>query len=132
MNGIRKNLLMSDDEAKMLKELADKLNCSEAEVIRQALANYKDRIYLEQEATFLTEDIKRTCVASNEMLERRINRRTNKLLSELAIQQAILAQIMSHDLGISPRQIEEYRKNAVTIMQEDNRVFRLEDGMETT
>ena len=76
------------------------------------------------------ESVKRTFLASVNLMETRLNNRTNKVLSELAIQQAIICQVLAHELEINPRALDNYRRAAVEYLKMNDRVFRLEDILE--
>ena len=49
---------------------------------------------------------------------------------ELAIQQAIICQVLAHELEINPRALDNYRRAAVEYLKMNDRVFRLEDILE--
>ena len=53
-----------------------------------------------------------------------------RVLSELAIQQAILCQVIAHELEVNPRALDNYRRAAVEYLKMNDRVFRLEDIVE--
>ena len=65
-----------------------------------------------------------------ELLEHKLNNRSNQLISSLAIQQFILAKIIAESLDISPDAVELYRKQAVEFLRENNRVFSLKEGLD--
>ena len=112
---------ISDETVETLKAIADKENCTETAVIENAIRYYRDYLYVQNDGAFITESVKRTVLASVNLMESRLNNRTNKVLSELAIQQAILCQVIAHELEVNPRALDNYRRD---------RVFRLEDIVE--
>ena len=85
---------------------------------------------MQNDGAFITESVKRTVLASVNLMESRLNNRTNKVLSELAIQQAILRQVIAHELEVNPRALDNYRRAAVEYLKMNDRVFRLEDIVE--
>lgn len=91
---------------------------------------YRDYLYVQNNGAFITESVKRTVLASVNLMESRLNNRTNKVLSELAIQQAILCQVIAHELEVNPRALDNYRRAAVEYLKMNDRVFRLEDIVE--
>lgn len=121
---------ISDETVETLKAIADKENCTETAVIENAIRYYKDYLYMQTDEAFINESVKRTFLASVNLMETRLNNRTNKVLSELAIQQAIICQVLAHELEINPRALDNYRRAAVEYLKMNDRVFRLEDILE--
>ena len=121
---------ISDETVETLKAIADKENCTETAVIENAIRYYRDYLYVQNDGAFITESVKRTVLASVNLMESRLNNRTNKVLSELAIQQAILCQVIAHELEVNPRALDNYRRAAVEYLKMNARVFRLEDIVE--
>lgn len=121
---------ISDETVETLKAIADKENCTETAVIENAIRYYRDYLYVQNDGAFITESVKRTVLASVNLMESRLNNRTNKVLSELAIQQAILCQVIGHELEVNPRALDNYRRAAVEYLKMNDRVFRLEDIVE--
>lgn len=121
---------ISDETVETLKAIADKENCTETAVIKNAIRYYRDYLYVQNDGAFITESVKRTVLASVNLMESRLNNRTNKVLSELAIQQAILCQVIAHELEVNPRALDNYRRAAVEYLKMNDRVFRLEDIVE--
>lgn len=121
---------ISDEAVEMLKAIANKENCTDTAVIENAIRYYRDYLYVQNEGAFITESVKRTVLASVNLMETRLNNRTNKVLSELAIQQAILCQVIAHELEVNPRALDNYRRAAVEYLKMNDRVFRLEDIVE--
>lgn len=121
---------ISDETVETLKAIADKENCTETAVIENAIRYYRDYLYVQNDGAFITESVKRTVLASVNLMESRLNNRTNKVLSELAIQQAILCEVIAHELEVNPRALDNYRRAAVEYLKMNDRVFRLEDIVE--
>lgn len=121
---------ISDETVETLKAIADKENCTETAVIENAIRYYRDYLYVQNDGAFITESVKRTVLASVNLMESRLNNRTNKVLSELAIQQGILCQVIAHELEVNPRALDNYRRAAVEYLKMNDRVFRLEDIVE--
>lgn len=121
---------ISDETVETLKAIADKENCTETAVIENAIRYYRDYLYVQNDGAFITESVKRTVLASVNLMESRLNNRTNRVLSELAIQQAILCQVIAHELEVNPRALDNYRRAAVEYLKMNDLVFRLEDIVE--
>lgn len=114
---------ISDETVETLKAIADKENCTETAVIENAIRYYRDYLYVQNDEAFITESVKRTVLASVNLMESRLNNRTNKVLSELAIQQAILCQVIAHELEVNPRALDNYRRAAVEYLKMNDRSF---------
>ena len=116
-------------DARLVKEveaIAQAQATSNTAVIEKAIRLYRDYIYLEEKATFLPEQIQKTFRSELAMLEQRQNVKINKLLSELAIQEGIIAQILANELEVDLEMMPVYRRRAVEALRASNRVFRLD------
>ena len=116
-------------DARLVKDveaIAQAQPTSNTAVIEKAIRLYRDYIYLEEKATFLPEQIQKTFRSELAMLEQRQNVKINKLLSELAIQEGIIAQILANELEVDLEMMPVYRRRAVEALRASNRVFRLD------
>lgn len=116
-------------DARLVKDveaIAQAQATSNTAVIEKAIRLYRDYIYLEEKATFLPEQIQKTFRSELAMLEQRQNIKINKLLSELAIQEGIIAQILANELEVDLEMMPVYRRRAVEALRASNRVFRLD------
>ena len=116
-------------DARLVKDveaIAQAQATSNTDVIEKAIRLYRDYIYLEEKATFLPEQIQKTFRSELAMLEQRQNVKINKLLSELAIQEGIIAQILANELEVDLEMMPVYRRRAVEALRASNRVFRLD------
>ena len=116
-------------DARLVKDveaIAQAQATSNTAVIEKAIRLYRDYIYLEDKATFLPEQIQKTFRSELAMLEQRQNVKINKLLSELAIQEGIIAQILANELEVDLEMMPVYRRRAVEALRASNRVFRLD------
>lgn len=116
-------------DARLVKDveaIAQAQAISNTAVIEKAIRLYRDYIYLEEKATFLPEQIQKTFRSELAMLEQRQNVKINKLLSELAIQEGIIAQILANELEVDLEMMPVYRRRAVEALRASNRVFRLD------
>jgi hypothetical protein len=75
----------------------------------------------------LNDNIIATMQAMVEGMEHRLNNRTNQLLSELAIQEAIIAQILGDSLDVKGDLLAEYRKKAVDFIKVNQRILKLDE-----
>jgi len=96
-------------------------------VVEQALKYYRDKRYMDEKATLINEEIISIVNASNQFLLQQINHKTNKLISELAIQNAIQNMILTKELDVNEIDADSYRKIAVEFLKTNNRVFRLDE-----
>ena len=116
-------------DARLVKDveaIAQAQATSNTAVIEKAIRLYRDYMYLEEKATFLPEQIQKTFRSELAMLEQRQNVKINKLLSELAIQEGIIAQILANELEVDLEMMPVYRRRAVEALRASNRVFRLD------
>lgn len=96
-------------------------------VVEQALKYYRDKRYMEEKATIINQEIINIIQASNALLLQQINNKTNRVLSELAIQNAIQNMILESELDVSDLDADKYRKKAIEFLRTNNRVLRLDE-----
>ena len=124
---IRRSVTLGETLSKDITSIAQEKNQTQNEVICAALRLYRDYCYMGEKASVINEEILKAQQANNNLLLQQINRRTNQLLSELAIQSAITNQILAAELEVSPIDLETYRARAVEFLKINNRVFRLDE-----
>lgn len=103
---------------------------SKNDLIIAAVNFYKDMYYCKNKATFLNDNILSAMQAMTDSLEQRLNNKTNQLLSELAIQEGIVAQLLAYSLDADGDTVAEYRKKAVEFLKVNQRILRLDKLME--
>lgn len=112
-----------NDAAEIAKYSGSSINS----VIEQAVKCYRDKCYMEDKATLINEEIIKIIQANNALLLQQINNKTNRVISELAIQSAIQNLILASELDVDAVQVDNYRKQAVEFLKTNNRVFRLDE-----
>lgn len=110
-----------------VSEIAKYTGSSVNSVIEQAVKYYRDKRYMEDKATLVNEEILKIIQANNGLLLQQINNKTNRVISELAIQSAIQNLILASELDVDAVKIDNYRKQAVEFLKTNNRVFRLDE-----
>ncbi len=110
-----------------VSEIAKYTGSSVNSVIEQAVKYYRDKRYMEDKATLVNEEILKIIQANNALLLQQINNKTNRVISELAIQSAIQNLILASELDVDAVQVDNYRKQAVEFLKTNNRVFRLDE-----
>lgn len=110
-----------------VSEIAKYTGSSVNSVIEQAVKYYRDKRYMEDKATLVNEEILKIIQANNGLLLQQINNKTNRVISELAIQSAIQNLILASELDVDVVQVDNYRKQAVEFLKTNNRVFRLDE-----
>ncbi|MGP1361683.1 MAG: hypothetical protein ACTTK5_04555 [Candidatus Fimenecus sp.] len=110
-----------------IKNLAEEQNTSLNNTIIEALKLYRDKKYMQEKASIINSEILEMIDAQRKLLSITINNKTNKLLSELAIQNAIQNQILCAELDVNPVRLDEYRKSAIEFLQIQNRILRLDE-----
>lgn len=98
--------------------------------ISQALQMYCDCYYMKEKSSIITDEFVQVMRSQFQLLEHRLNNRSNQLLSSVAIQQFIISKVLAESLDISPDALDYYRKQAVEFMKENNRVFSLKEMIE--
>ncbi len=114
---------LHSDIAALAKESGASLNY----IVEQALKYYRDKRYMDDKATFVSEEMLNIIQANNALLEQQINNKVNRVLSELAIQNAIQNMILANELEVNDLDADSYRKKAIEFLKTNNRVFRLDE-----
>ena len=96
-----------------IETIADQENCTVTQIVNEALRYYADRHYLENNATMLSSDILEAMKSTVSLLERRLDNRSNQLLSSMAIQLFIINKVLADSLDLSGDALEQYRVQAV-------------------
>lgn len=99
-------------------------------IIEQAAKYYRDRLYMAEKASVIPEDILSVVKANDGLLLQQINNKSNRVLSEVAIQSAILVMLLANELDVDRDKIDSYRKNAIEFLKTNNRVLRLDELIE--
>lgn len=110
-----------------ISAMAKENNCCVTEIVVEALKVYRDYRYMGDRATIINEEILKMVQANINLLLKEINNKSNRVLSEVAIQSAIQNMIISSELDVSSTNLERYRKQAVDFLQSSNRVLRLDE-----
>ena len=125
---VRSRTIRVDDKIlTAVDALAAERGCSANQMIEEALKLYRDLDFTQNNATFLNEAVLRVIQAGQERLKEDINRKTNQLLSELAIQVCILNQVIGLNLQIPAGQLDSYRIAAVEHLKTKQRILRLDE-----
>lgn len=116
------------DIVAIAKEQGSSLNY----IIEQAVKYYRDRQYMGEKASVISEDILSIIKANNGLLLQQINNKSNRVLSEVAIQCAMQNLILVNELEVDGNKIDidNYRKKAVEFLRTNNRVLRLDELIE--
>lgn len=110
-----------------LKSIADELNQSENQVIETALRFYRDYYYQQEKATFVNKEMIEIVQSIFRTAENSINQKTNRILSELAIQAAVQNLILANSLDVKMKDLHVYRLKALDFIKENNRVLRMDE-----
>lgn len=120
-------------DAALVKDIASIASddqCTVTKTVEDALKFYRDKRYMDAKATFLTPDILNAMQSVADMLEHRINNRSNQLISSMAIQQFIMVRVLADSLEVSPDALELYRAQAAEFLRTNNRVLNLKEVIE--
>ena len=96
-------------------------------IVEQALKYYRDKRYMDDKATIINEEIISIIQANNALLLQQINNKSNRVLSELSIQNAIQNLILTNELDVDKIDADNYRQQAVEFLKTNNRVLRLDE-----
>lgn len=110
-----------------IETIADQENCTVTQIVNEALRYYADRHYLENNATMLSSDILEAMKSTVSLLERRLDNRSNQLLSSMAIQLFIINKVLADSLDLSSDALEQYRVQAVEFLKGNNRLLDLRE-----
>ncbi|WP_394963753.1 hypothetical protein [Candidatus Allofournierella excrementigallinarum] len=110
-----------------IETIADQENCTVTQIVNEALRYYADRHYLENNATMLSSDILEAMKSTVSLLERRLDNRSNQLLSSMAIQLFIINKVLADSLDLSGDALEQYRVQAVEFLKGNNRLLDLRE-----
>ena len=110
-----------------ISAIAKENNCCVTEIVVEALKVYRDYKYMGDRATIINENILKMVQANINLLLKEINNKSNRVLSEVAIQSAIKNMIISSELDVSATDAEQFRKQAIKFLQSSNRVLRLDE-----
>lgn len=95
--------------------------------ITAALRVYRDYRYMKNDATVINQDVLNVARSMANVAEKNINYKTNKYLSELAVQQAMLNMIIGNSLDFSEQDLQVFRLKALDTIKETPRVLRLDE-----
>lgn len=100
---------------------------NDSQTVEEALKLYRDYHYMQAKASFISDELVHILQASYRMAENSINQKTNRVLSELAIQTAIQNYILSASLDVDQVDMNNYRLRALDFLKQNNRVLRLDE-----
>ena len=123
----KKTYRLPDNLAIDIEALAKEENTTVNQLVINALEFYRDYYYMKEKASIINENILGIIDSKNKIAERNINYKTNKVLSELAIQSCIQNQILANSLEVSDRDLNRYRLRALDFLKENNRLFRMNE-----
>lgn len=110
--------------ADRIKELAEKNNCTETQVIVKAV-----NLFAEYQATngaaFLGTEIQKSIEASQRLFENRVVKRLAPLLSEMAIQEGILATVIAQELEVNADELTYIRREVYQAIESGETLLSL-------
>lgn len=123
----KKTIRMSENLENQLKTMSENKNISETTIIEQALKSYFDFCFINENQNLINDEILKIIDSKNNVLENRINNKTNQVLSELAININILTQVLAENIEINADELQNKRKIAVEFIKINQRVLNLEE-----
>lgn len=127
MPTLKKTYRIDETLAGDLSTIAAELGQSENQVVEASLRLYRDYHYMQAKASFINDELVHILQSSYRMAENSINQKTNRALSELAIQTAIQNYILAASLEVDKVDMNNYRLRAIDFLKQNNRVLRLDE-----
>ena len=119
--------LLDSGLKKSVEVLAEERSCTQSQIFENALRLYMDKVYMEEKATVINDELLQAVKSVAQLSEAKINAKTNQVLSSLAIEVGVMNQILAQSLQVSPLAVEQYRKNVVEFLRANNRVLRMDE-----
>lgn len=107
-----------------LASVADSQNCTQTHLVQKALAMYFEYLATDG-ASFLGVEVQKQIEASNTLFESRVLNRLAPLLSELAIQNGVLAAVIAQELEVNPANLSDIRREVYQTMASGNTLLNL-------
>jgi len=124
---LKTSIVFNEDTKKELDRLVRERKTSQSQIIEVALRLYFDKVYMEEKATVINDELLQAVKGVAQLSEAKINAKTNQVLSSLAIEVGVMNQILAQSLQVSPLAVEQYRKNVVEFLRANNRVLRMDE-----
>lgn len=124
---MKTSIVLSDDIKKELDRIAEERKTNQSKIVEEALNLLFDKIYMDEKATVISEELLQAMRSITRLSEAKINAKTNQVLSSLAIEVGVMNQILAQSLQVSPLAVEQYRKNVVEFLRANNRVLRMDE-----
>ena len=127
-SGYKDKLFRIDAElAADLESIAEEQGTSQTTIVHEALKLYRDKRYMSEKASALPSELTETLLAANALLEKKLNAKSNQLLSSMGIELFVIQCILAHNLEIAPDEVERYRREAADFLRTNNRTLRMEE-----
>ena len=127
-SGYKDKLFRIDAElAADLESIAEEQGTSQTTIVHEALKLYRDKRYMSEKASALPSELTETLLAANALLEKKLNAKSNQLLSSMGIELFVIQCILAHNLEIAPYEVERYRREAADFLRANNRTLRMEE-----
>lgn len=110
-----------------LESIAEEQGTSQTTIVHEALKLYRDKRYMSEKASALPSELTETLLAANALLEKKLNAKSNQLLSSMGIELFVIQCILAHNLEIAPDEVERYRREAADFLRTNNRTLRMEE-----
>ena len=128
---MKRSVRIDDTLCQDIDQIAQAENKATNQIIIEALKLYRDYYHLQNKATFINEQIIGITQAIADRAIQQINARGYKILSELVIQQSIIAQILASELEITDSDLAAYRLRAVEVLKHSQRLIRLDSEVDS-
>ena len=129
---MNRTIRIDDALARDIQRIADDEGQSVNFVMETALRYYRDYYYLQNKATFFNEQTIGIVKSVANTAVQQINARGYRIMSELAIQEGIIAAVLANNLEVSSRDLSTYRIQAVEALKNGERLISLDNLVDGT
>ena len=92
-SGYKDKLFRIDAElAADLESIAEEQGTSQTTIVHEALKLYRDKRYMSEKASALPSELTETLLAANALLEKKLNAKSNQLLSSMGIELFVITE----------------------------------------
>ena len=123
----QKHIRFDDELLADIEKIASEKNSNFTQVTNEALKFYRDYHHCQTKATFLNQEVLAVAKSYINVLQTNINNKTNKYLSELAIQSVVTNMLLADNLEVDPKKLNTYRTTALNFISENQRLLRLDE-----
>lgn len=123
----QKHIRIDDILLADIENIGQEKNTSTNQIIVEALKLYRDYHHCQTKATFLNSEVLSVVKSYINVLQTSINNKSNKYLSELAIQSVVTNMLLADNLEVTKDKLNTYRTAALKFISQNQRLLRLDE-----